>query len=400
MCPEDGCGLDTCSSEEWADFPVSVDSFCELDGDYGECSTPTCEGLATCIYDPQCNGGSSCEPTDHVVISEVLYNPSGDEPDGEWFELYNPTESAVDISLWTLDDNYYTITIPDGTSIGAGEFLSIANDGETYNSNHGCYPDLELPGLDLSNSGDFLILSGDDLENPVDFVAWGDAGWTLSASEGNSIVRDPAYCDTDTANDWLDDQTPSPVCGEVAEPPEPPGDFMISEGSVILSWTLSPSPDVVGYNLYFTDEWGNYDFGTPDVELDSDVTEYVVGEPYATTMPLFGVVIMAEGPTGLLSEPSKELGKDDIELTKVEGGSGKNTITMSLITEISSASDLMDAIGPCDAVNWWDPVEQEWKGWISFMGGFGTDFPVEAGEEYEVSVTETTTLTLLGEVPG
>jgi hypothetical protein len=333
-----------------------------------------------------------------VVISEVLYNPTGSEPDGEWLELYNPTGSVVDLTDWTLDDNQGTYTIPGGTSIGAGEYLSIANDGEAYNSNHGCYPDLDGFDRSLANSGDFLILF-DDQDNPIDFVGWGDTlDWSLTASEGNSIMRDPPYCDTDSADDWLSEQTPTPVCGEAAEPPEPPGDFMISEGSTVLTWTLSPSQDVVAYNLYFTDEWGVYDFGTPDVVLGSSETEYVVGEPY-DTQELFGVIIRAEGPTGLLSEPSPELGKDEIELIKVQGGSGKNTMTMSLITEISSASELMDAIGPCDAVNWWDPVEGEWKGWISFMGGFGTDFPVEAGGEYEVSVTETTTLTLLGEVP-
>ena len=41
----------------------------------------------------------------HVVISEVMYDPSGTEPDGEWIELFNPTGETVDLAGWILRDN-------------------------------------------------------------------------------------------------------------------------------------------------------------------------------------------------------------------------------------------------------------------------------------------------------
>jgi hypothetical protein len=42
--------------------------------------------------------------TDHVVINEVDTNPSGDDSQSvsEWVELYNPTESDIDLSGWQI----------------------------------------------------------------------------------------------------------------------------------------------------------------------------------------------------------------------------------------------------------------------------------------------------------
>jgi hypothetical protein len=37
-------------------------------------------------------------PADHILISEVVYDPIGNENEAEWFELYNPTSSTVFLS--------------------------------------------------------------------------------------------------------------------------------------------------------------------------------------------------------------------------------------------------------------------------------------------------------------
>ena len=39
---------------------------------------------------------------DNVLISEVKYDPTSDENAGEWFELYNPTSSTINIGGWTI----------------------------------------------------------------------------------------------------------------------------------------------------------------------------------------------------------------------------------------------------------------------------------------------------------
>ena len=47
----------------------------------------------------------AADPGD-VVINEIMQNPSAvGDTDGEWFELYNPTGSDIDIEGWTIADH-------------------------------------------------------------------------------------------------------------------------------------------------------------------------------------------------------------------------------------------------------------------------------------------------------
>ncbi|MDD2666213.1 MAG: hypothetical protein PHD13_03235 [Methanocellales archaeon] len=87
-------------------------------------------------------------------------------------------------------------------------------------------------------------------------------------------------------------------------------------------------------------------------------------------------------------------------LVKKPGSTGKNWISIPLETNITTASQLMSAIGSnCDAVNRWNPVTQKSEGWISLFGGMGTNFAIVPGEGYEVSVTANTTFSVLGTIP-
>ncbi len=66
--------------------------------------------------------------TDHVVINEVEINPPGLDTASpiEWVELYNPTDSVIDISSWKISSSpspERTYSIPQGTTIFPGEFL-------------------------------------------------------------------------------------------------------------------------------------------------------------------------------------------------------------------------------------------------------------------------------------
>ena len=68
--------------------------------------------------------------TDHVVINEVDTNPFGDDSlaISEWVELYNPTDSDVDLSGWEIASTTVlkkTFTIPDGTIISPEQMLTF-----------------------------------------------------------------------------------------------------------------------------------------------------------------------------------------------------------------------------------------------------------------------------------
>ena len=68
--------------------------------------------------------------TDNVVINEVDTNPFGDDAlaISEWVELYNPTDSDVDLSGWEIASTTVlkkTFTIPDGTIISPEQMLTF-----------------------------------------------------------------------------------------------------------------------------------------------------------------------------------------------------------------------------------------------------------------------------------
>jgi len=70
--------------------------------------------------------------TDHIVINEVDTNPPGDDSQyiSEWVELYNPTDDDVDLSGWQISSSFIKkiYTIPDGTIISSGNFLTFVNE--------------------------------------------------------------------------------------------------------------------------------------------------------------------------------------------------------------------------------------------------------------------------------
>ena len=108
--------------------------------------------------------------TDHVVINEVDTNPFGDDSlaISEWVELYNPTDTDVDLSGWEIASTTVlkkTFTIPDGTVISPEKHLTF-----TYT---------KVWFTDSSESVELRNSSGDVIDNtPLisdlknDFMSW------------------------------------------------------------------------------------------------------------------------------------------------------------------------------------------------------------------------------------
>ena len=74
---------------------------------------------------------SAQSSADHVVINEFDINPPGDDSKNisEWVELYNPTDSKIDLGGWEIASTTVlkkTMTIPDGTYIEPGKFLKYS----------------------------------------------------------------------------------------------------------------------------------------------------------------------------------------------------------------------------------------------------------------------------------
>jgi len=108
--------------------------------------------------------------SDNVVINEVEINPPGDDfaSVSEWVELYNPTDSDVDLGGWKIASTTVlkkTMTIPSDTIIEPGQFL-------TYSYQNVWFTD-SSESVELRNENEVVIdktpvLS--DIKN--DFTSW------------------------------------------------------------------------------------------------------------------------------------------------------------------------------------------------------------------------------------
>jgi len=183
--------------------------------------------LSSAYPEPQ-NSASALEPNiviaDYVVINEVFYNPTAYMDEGEFVELYNPTDEYVDLSGWYIgDEETYGNTgelwapIPCGTILVPGGYLIITNNAEAFEEQHGFSPALEM-NLRLANGGDEVILSqSQSFGDIVDVVTYGYRGnfpgviKHPGTSQGKSLERNPHGQDTDDCSadfDVLDDPTP------------------------------------------------------------------------------------------------------------------------------------------------------------------------------------------------
>ena len=108
--------------------------------------------------------------TDHVVINEVDTNPFGDDSltVSEWVELYNPTDSDVDLSGWEIASTTVlkkTFTIPDGTVISPEKHL-IFTYAKVWFTDSSESVELRNPSGDIIDKTPIVS----DLKN--DFFSW------------------------------------------------------------------------------------------------------------------------------------------------------------------------------------------------------------------------------------
>ncbi len=183
-----------------------------------------------------------------LVVSEILYDPTGKEPDGEWVEVYNQGGSLLSLNSYkigdeeSLGDREGMLEFPPGVKIGPGETLVIASQGLVFFNTYGFLPDFEIresdPGvpnlvkytawsggnIELSNGGDEVLILNES-DQVVDVVSWGSSVFAFDPSapvvkDGQSIERVPVTQDTDSAIDWKPQSIPQP--GQVVYPTETP----------------------------------------------------------------------------------------------------------------------------------------------------------------------------------
>jgi hypothetical protein len=112
-----------------------------------------------------------------VMISEIMYDPKGDEDKKEWIELYNNGNENVNLTGWKI--KYGTtsraLTLYRGDFIILPDyFIILAKDGENFSNEYPAYSGSIIEStFSLSNSGkDLYLLNG--LNEIVDNVTYSD----------------------------------------------------------------------------------------------------------------------------------------------------------------------------------------------------------------------------------
>ena len=175
--------------------------------------------------------------------------------------------------------------------------------------------------------------------------------------------------------------------------PSPPANLQAtaSNNNIILNWTASP--DAQYYNVYVSD----FVNGPFEYAANTTATTWTDSAAALSRQKYYMVRSVAES---IEEANMNKVGKFDYTFTKKQGSTGKNWISLPLVSSITKASELSAALGPnVDTISRWNSQLQQSEGWINVWGGVGTDFTVKRGEFYEVHIKETTNWTLTGSVP-
>lgn len=197
---------------------------------------------------PKAKNSKIAEYSDKVIISEILPNPSGEETEEEFIELYNGDIVEVDLEDWILEDasgNDYAISMndfPGGTIVAPGEYFVIYR---------------RQSGIALNNSGEEEVRLTNPDDQEVDFVIYNNP------SGKNSVPEDWSYNRIGDVFSWSTTLTPGkeniiteekitgvsetgPVVVNIAEARNlPKGNQVIVEGTVTVA------PGILGSQIFY-----------------------------------------------------------------------------------------------------------------------------------------------------
>jgi len=144
-----------------------------------------------------------------VVITEVLSNPAGKEPDQEFVEVLNLEDQPVDLGGWTLSDSVdgQADALPDVT-LAPGQYGVIV--GDRYDPDGGSDPapqlgsvlvrcDSSLGSAGLANAGEPVFLRNAEgviasaLAHPIDMSSSKDNGCSVERTAAAACPQDPVW---------------------------------------------------------------------------------------------------------------------------------------------------------------------------------------------------------------
>lgn len=188
------------------------------------------------VNDPVFAGGGD------VVITEIMYQPEkkrfmenldprhggywwedGDDPAGEYLEIYNRGGQTEDLSGWEIIDSTGVLfTFPPGTILATGDYLAVCQDVADIASNYQIVNVIGNLAGKLSNDGERLTLL-DSNDVVIDTVRYRDEPpWPLGPDQvGQSLELLDPLSNNDRADNWRACRVPEPNNPELVWEPDP-----------------------------------------------------------------------------------------------------------------------------------------------------------------------------------
>ena len=148
-----------------------------------------------------------------MVITEIMQNPAAvSDTTGEWFELYNAANQAVDLNGWTITDagtDRHRIQTPNGKPLWlpTGGYLALGRNADS-SSNGGVLIAYRYAGFTLGNTDDEIILL-DGAGTEIDRVAY-DGGLSFPDPDGASMQLIRPDLDNSNGANWRSSSDPWP----------------------------------------------------------------------------------------------------------------------------------------------------------------------------------------------
>lgn len=198
------------------------------------------------ITSPVCLGTITCPNVGDVIITEIMKNPVAvGDSEGEYFEVYNTTGTAIDMIGWVISDvdgDMHTI----GTSLSVPAMgyavLGINADSGT---NGGVTVNYEYSGVNMSNGSDEvqIVCNGTTIDEvfytDADFPDTAGVSMELAVEAFDSVSNDTGSNWGDAINDIGSGDLGSP--GEV-------NDFTLSVNTFSTNnFAVFPNPTATGF---------------------------------------------------------------------------------------------------------------------------------------------------------
>lgn len=323
-----------------------------------------------------------------VMLSEVMPNPTGDDVEGEWIELYNPGADA-DLTGWILDDaeggsNPYVF--PEGTTATAGGYLTVPRPSSK---------------LALNNDEDSVRLFAPDgtLVDSADYAdakegeafARGAEGWSWTATPTPGSANEfPAAAEDEAEGEDGAEEADNEVSSDEAVPETIPVEAAhdLPDGTEVkVIGVVTLPPGVIGKTV----------FGLQDTDTD-----------YGTTVRIYGDTVPALAEGDLVTVTGKIMRKTNGELRINSSASGIEILGGGEVTEKDKEISELDSGAAGLAVSIEGTVADIGRGWFIITDDSashelkvelpeGQTYDFESGDRVTVSGvirTESSTLAL------